>query len=98
MVKCSGNWPDIIYTGPQTGVDQISSSKSRFNGLSKQHSGGKPLKRLKKARRATYTGLKPGVTESKDSLNCARQRSRIPQTARFFETNSSRRRTYLENG
>ena len=71
-VKCSGNWPNIINTGLQTGAYQIWSSNSRFNGLSKQNSGGKPLKRLKRQGETVSTGLKPGVNGSADAVNLAR--------------------------
>jgi len=30
MVKCFGNWPDIINTGLEAGAHEIWSSKSRF--------------------------------------------------------------------
>jgi hypothetical protein len=30
MVKCFGNWPDLINTGLEAGAHEIWSSKSRF--------------------------------------------------------------------
>ena len=74
--KCSGNWLDIIDTGLQTGAQEVQSSNSRFNGLLKKRSRGKPLKRLRRARQAMTTGLKVGVNESEDSVKSLRQISR----------------------
>jgi len=44
-------------------------SNSRVNDLPKQHSCGKPLKRLKTVWLVTLTGLKTGVNKSENSVN-----------------------------
>jgi len=68
-VKCSGKWADIINTGLQAGAHEVWSSNNRFNGLSKQRSRGKPLKRLKRPHQAVITGLKTGVLRARIRLN-----------------------------
>ena len=91
-MKCFGNWPDIINTGLQTGAYEVWSSNSRFNGLSKQRSRSKPLKRLKRARQAMTTGLKTGVNKNQHSVKPVRQISRTLQIPLQLG------RSYLENG
>jgi hypothetical protein len=89
-VKCSGNWPDVINTGFQTGALEEWSSNSRFNALSKQRSRSKPLKRLKRTRQAVTTGLKTGVNESDDLVKPLRRILRRllqipPESAGYLE-------------
>jgi hypothetical protein len=69
--------------------------EGRFNGLSKQSSGGKPLKGLKGMCQAMSTGLKL-VNESEDTVNP------VTNLARTTDSGSSlkellRSRRYLEN-
>ena len=88
-VKCFDNWPNIINTGLQTGAYEVWSGNSRFNGLSKQRSRSKPLKRLKRARQAMTTGLNTGVNESENLVKPFREILRILQiplqSARYLE-------------
>jgi hypothetical protein len=77
----SGNWPALINTGLQAGAHEAWFRNSRFNGLSKQRSRGKPLKRLKLVCQAMSTGLKPGVNESEDSINPPNKSRSPPDSA-----------------
>jgi hypothetical protein len=70
-------------------------SNSRFNGLTKQHSSGKPLKRLKIVWLVAVTGLKTGVNESKNSVNPL---NRFREHCGFGSYLTPAGRHYLENG
>jgi hypothetical protein len=70
-------------------------SNSRFNGLPKQRSSGKPLKRLKTVWLGTLTGRKTVVNESENSV---KPLTKSREHCRFGSYLKPAARSYLENG